>query len=99
MINEYCPHLNTYSTHNYIPVTHPVNKLFPNVGTMSSVMKRRDQGLEIIRWLFNNFFLMLCIYISNEIKKKIEISEKEIEQVVEKVEENLVEVSETTEVK
>ena len=42
---------------------------------------------------------MLCIYISNEIKKKIEISEKEIEQVVEKVEVNLVEVSETTEVK
>lgn len=49
MYNEYFPHLNTYSTHNYIPVTHPVNKLFPNVGTMSSIMKRREQGTEIIR--------------------------------------------------
>ena len=49
MYNEYSPHLNTYSTHNYIPVTHPVNKVFSNVGTMLSVMKRRDQGLEIIR--------------------------------------------------
>jgi len=26
--NEF-EHLNTYSTHNYIPVTHPVHKLFP----------------------------------------------------------------------
>ena len=42
MYNEGFPHLNTYSTHNYIPVTHPVNKLFPNVGTMSSIMKRRE---------------------------------------------------------
>ena len=40
--NEF-EHLNTYSTHNYIPVTHQVNKLFPNVGTISSVMKRRNQ--------------------------------------------------------
>ena len=47
--NEGFPHLNTYSTHNYIPVTHPVHKLFPNVGTMSSIMKRREQGTEIIR--------------------------------------------------
>jgi hypothetical protein len=43
MYNEGFPHLNTYSTHNYIPVTNPVNKLFPNVGTMSSIMKRREQ--------------------------------------------------------
>ena len=42
MYNEYLPHLNTYSTHNYIPVTHPVHMLFPNVGTMSNVMKRRN---------------------------------------------------------
>ena len=42
MYNEGFPHLNTYSTHNYIPVTNPVNKLFPNVGTMSSIMKRRE---------------------------------------------------------
>ena len=42
MYNEGFPHLNTYSTHNYIPVTNPVNKLFPNVGTMASVMKRRE---------------------------------------------------------
>ena len=43
MYNEGFPHLNTYSTHNYIPVTNPVNKLFPNIGTMSSVMKRREE--------------------------------------------------------
>ena len=42
MYNEGFPHLNTYSTHNYIPVTHPVNMLFPSVGTMGSVMKRRN---------------------------------------------------------
>ena len=42
MYNEGFPHLNTYSTHNYIPVTNPVNKLFPNIGTMTSVMKRRE---------------------------------------------------------
>jgi hypothetical protein len=42
MYNEGFPHLNTYSTHNYIPVTNPVNKLFPNVGTMASIMKRRE---------------------------------------------------------
>ena len=40
--NEF-EHLNTYSTHNYIPVTNPVNKLFPNVGTMVNVMKSRNQ--------------------------------------------------------
>ena len=40
--NEGFPHLNTYSTHNCIPVTYPLNKLFPNVGTMTSVMKRRN---------------------------------------------------------
>ena len=40
MYNEGFPHLNTYSTHNYI--TNPVKKLFPNVGTMSSVMKPRE---------------------------------------------------------
>ena len=40
--NEGFPHLNTYSTHNYIPVTYPLNKLFPNVGTMTSVMKHRN---------------------------------------------------------
>ena len=38
--NEF-EHLNTYSTHNYIPVTNRVNMLFPNVGTMANVMKRR----------------------------------------------------------
>ena len=38
--NEF-EHLNTYSTQNYIPVTNRVNMLFPNVGTMTSVMKRR----------------------------------------------------------
>ena len=43
MYNEGFPHLNTYSTDNYIPVTNPVNKLFPNIGTMSSVMKHRNQ--------------------------------------------------------
>ena len=43
MYNEGFPHLNTYSTHNYIPVTNPINKLYPNVGTISSVMKRREQ--------------------------------------------------------
>jgi hypothetical protein len=43
MYNEGFPHLNTFSTHNYIPVTNPVNKLFPNVGVMASVMKRREQ--------------------------------------------------------
>ena len=42
MYNEGFPHLNTYSTHNYILVTHPVNKMFPNVGAMASVMKRRE---------------------------------------------------------
>ncbi len=41
MYNEGLPHLNTYSTHNYIPVTNHVNKLFPKVGTMTSIMKRR----------------------------------------------------------
>ena len=40
--NEF-EHLNTYSTHNYIPVTNPVNKLFPNFGTMVNVMKSRNQ--------------------------------------------------------
>ena len=35
-------HLNTYSTLNYIPITNPINKLFPNVGTMSSIMKHRN---------------------------------------------------------
>ena len=30
-------------TQAYIPVTNQVNKLFPNVGTMSSIMKRREQ--------------------------------------------------------
>ena len=40
--NEF-EHLNTYSTHNYIPVTNPVNKLLPNVGTMTNVMKYRNQ--------------------------------------------------------
>jgi len=49
MYNEYFPHLNTYSTHNYIPVTNPVNKLFPNVGTMSSIMRKREQRSENIR--------------------------------------------------
>ena len=39
--NEYFPHLNTYSTHNYIPVTHPVHRLYPNAGTMQSVMMKR----------------------------------------------------------
>ena len=43
MYNEGFPHLNTFSTHNYIPVTNPVNKLFPNTGTMASVMKHRNQ--------------------------------------------------------
>jgi hypothetical protein len=42
MYNEGHPHLNTYSTHNYIPVTHPINKLYPNVGTMANIMKRRE---------------------------------------------------------
>jgi hypothetical protein len=43
MYNEGFPHLNTYSTHNYIPVTHPVHKMFPSVGAMSSVMKNREK--------------------------------------------------------
>ena len=47
MYNEGFPQLNT--THNYIPVTNRVNKLFPNVGTMSSIMKRREQVSEFIR--------------------------------------------------
>jgi hypothetical protein len=38
--NEF-EHLNTYSTHSYVPVTHCVNMLFPNVGTVASIMKRR----------------------------------------------------------
>ncbi len=38
--NEF-EHLNTYSTHNYIPFTNRVNMLFPNVDTMASIMKRR----------------------------------------------------------
>ena len=44
MYNEGFPQLHTYSTRNYIPVTNPVNKLFPNVGTMSSIMKRREEN-------------------------------------------------------
>jgi len=39
--NEF-EHLNTFSTHNYIPQTYPIHRLFPNVGTMASIMKRRN---------------------------------------------------------
>ena len=35
-------HYNTYSTrHNYISPAYRINELFPNVGTMQSVMKNR----------------------------------------------------------
>ncbi len=57
MYTEGFPHLNTYSTHNYIPVTNPVNKLFPNIGTMTSIMKRREE-IKLI-----NKILSYVIYI------------------------------------